>query len=277
MMGREADTLLSPSGFAAALDKRLTALHGLTTVSEILTFYNDFFRDFGARLWFFVENLGADGKGRLFLQAESFPELKHPPFYHLDVGCSISGRAVRQNRAELHRRTGTGWDSDLPVSYPEILDQAGIDSFVSIPIHLNPHSDLPADSALTFYRQSAAFTPGEFDGLRQAGLMFAPAYRFVLEGASRALVKEVLTLLRRGAPADEIQADRQALPAEQPGTRMQQVLERIANHFGFVEATIYLHDPSADPAGRFRLVAQVWPWSTRPLEVYTPGDGGLGW
>src|ERR1039457_2995406 len=172
MIGRDVDALLSPSGFAAALDKRLTDVDGLIAVSEILEFYVQHFRAFGAAFWVLVDGLGAGGKGRLFLQAESFPGLTHAPFYHLDVASSISGRVVQQNAPALHCRTEAGWDSDLAVSYPEVLDRLGIDSFVSIPIHLTPHSDRAADAALTFYRRGSRFTPAESGELQRAALLF---------------------------------------------------------------------------------------------------------
>jgi signal transduction histidine kinase len=277
MIGPGSDALLSPSGFAAALDKRLTGVDGLIAVSEILEFYVQHFRAFGAALWVFVDGLGADGKGRLFLQAESFPTLKHAPFYHLDVASSISGRAVRDNVPALHRRTAAGWDSDIRVSYPDVLDRIGIDCFASIPIHLTADSDRPADAALTFYRQHSWFAREEFEELQQAALLFALAYRFVVERASQALVREVHAILRCRVPAPEERADAQSQPSERPESRMQRVLDRIAAHFGFVEASIYLHNPSTDPAGRFTRVAEVWPWSKESLDSYLPGDGGLGW
>jgi len=58
---------------------------------------------------------------------------------------------------------------------------------------------------------------------------------------------------------------------------MQKVLGKIARHFQFVEATVYLHNPSTDVPGRFSEVAAIWPWSVPSLHFYVQGQGGTGW
>ena len=252
-------------------------LDGSVAVDELLEFYVESFGASGAALWVLVEGVGASREGRLFLHAKCFHTLGQSSLSPLNGAWSMNGRAVRLNTPALHRRLESGWDSELPLSYSDALQRLNIDSFVSIPILLRAQSNSPADAVLIFYRQRGWFSKEDYEELQQASLEFAPAYRYLLERAAHALLKDVHSILRSTAPAAEGSANRYQISTRISEGPLNQALECIASHFGFVEATIYLHDPSIDRAGHFGLAAQLWPWSVKAQDHYQAGEGGLGW
>ena len=257
--------------FAIELHQRLTDIQDLSGIREILKIYVQYFQAFGAALWEVAEGVGEDRKGRLFIQAQYFEGLDQPPFYHLEMS-SISGHCVRENRSALHCRLDGKWDSDIPVTYPDVLDRLGVDSFVSIPVRLKPQCRESADATVTFYRCESEFTPEEFDDLCQAVQFLSSAYRTIHERASLTLLKDVQEVLRSSrfphGTTPHMGQERDAIG---------RVLERIASHFQFVEAIIYLHNPSTDVPGCYSRIAEIWPWSKPSLPSHVRDDGGTGW
>jgi signal transduction histidine kinase len=276
------------AGFAIELNQRLMAVRGLSGIREILDAYVEYFDVWGAVLWEFVEKVGGSAKGRLVIQAQSLRKMHQPPFYHLEMD-SISGTCIQENRPALHSRQGDRWNSDISVSYPDVLDRLGIQSFVSVPIRLRWEARRAADAALTFYRRERQFTEEDFAELQQAALLFPAAYRSVQERASLILIKDVHAILRANHYSSPKSADSAAGDGQQSSAKpgklgdsqehvsMHKVLDKIAKHFQFVEATVYLHNPLTDPPGRFSRIAEIWPWTAESKSYYEAGDGGTGW
>ena len=245
----------------------------LSGVRDILEEFAKHFRASEALLWEIAEEIPLDDPtSRLFVQAQYFEGRDQPPFYDLEMD-SITGRCLKMNRPEVHRKVDGVWDSDIPVSHPSRLNDLGICSFVSIPVRLNPRSTLAADAAITLYRKDDVFSDDEFLEIARTAKLFPSLYRSIQDRVSLSVLKQVQTILRdvrfpRDQPATAGARAREAL---------HKVLTTVATHFQFVESVAYLHNPVTDSPNVFSLIADIWPWNAKIPKSYTPGDGGTGW
>jgi signal transduction histidine kinase len=255
--------------FAVVLNQLSSRTDKLEGIRDVLSLYVRHFNAFGAALWEVAEDVGPERKGRLFLQAQYFENRDEPPFYHLPTS-SVSGRCIRLNEPARRSRKNDSWDNEIE-TYPHVLDELEIDSFVSIPIQLSPDSPSPADATITVYKKMGEFSEEQFDSLKDAALLFPAVYRSIQARASLILLKRVQTVLRTASYIETPQALDKAKEA------MAGVLEIISAHFQFVESTIYLHNPLTDPPNVYGRIAERWPWSKPSRDSYVPGDGGTGW
>jgi signal transduction histidine kinase len=264
----ESTELLS---FISELPRTLLDIQDLSGVSTILSLYCRHFRAFGAALWEIAEGVGGDHAGRLILQAQYFEGRDMPPFFHLPMS-SISGHCIRDNCAAMHAQMDGVWDSEIAVTYPEILRDLDVLSFVSVPVILKPATAASkgADAALTFYRKGEVFTRADFADLQFAAAQFPAAYRAVQDRASLALLGKIQVELR----SSHFTVNQ---PEKLAKETLEKVLGLIAHHFRFVESVIYLHNPLTDQPGCCSLAAALWPWRFPPLPDYRPGQGGTGW
>ena len=258
--------------FAVELHRAMLEVEKLSDVRHLLALFVAHFELCGAILWEDATDAREVPNGELFIQAQYFLTQSDPPFYRLPSSAITAG-CIRNGVPARHARNPDGnWDGE--VNYPEILKDAEIDAFVSVPIQLQKRSSTAPDSAITFYRSRATFSDTDYEDLQLGAQLLPAAYRFTEERASLRLVTSVQTIL-----SDADFPNEQTFKTE-PTATLDKVLGSIAQTFQFEVCLLYMHNPTENAVGIYPLTSSLvpnWGIKVHPCYEASDEDGGTGW